>query len=293
MKTKYIVSALFLILVFTWFLVIVSPRQSTKIIACDVGQGDAFIITSGTNQIVVDGGPNSDILNCLDEYIPFWDNKIELVVITHPQNDHLKGIVSVFDIYEVDYLLTNSLDISTDSYRLLSSQVGGSSVKVLNPKDGMVIRLGLIYLDILHPGEEFFSENSQKIIYLKSSNDSVLGAYTSDLDPNLFSISFVLKVGDYRALFTGDIQPPAIAYLEQKLSENYKDGVNYIKIPHHGSKNGLTENLLRLTKPEAAVISVGKNSYGHPSDETIQLLKKYEVSILRTDLLGDVVIRLD
>ena len=69
--------------------------------------------------------------------------------------------------------------------------------------------------------------------------------------------------------------------------------VDYIKVPHHGSKNGLTESLLNAVEPELAVISVGKNSYGHPHKEILKLLEDNNIRVLRTDELGDVVVVTD
>jgi beta-lactamase superfamily II metal-dependent hydrolase len=209
------------------------------------------------------------------------------VVSTHPQKDHYGGLVDVFQRYKVDYFLANALDSSSIDYQVLENAVGGSGAKVVNPTNGMVIRLGMMQLDIVWPTEEFIgSQIEDKNIDLQAG---VLGAYTSEKDPNEFSIVTILRLGDFNALLTGDIQPPVVDDVIDRMKLMGVDNVDYIKIPHHGSKNGLTEDLLRFTRPEIAVISVGKrNSYGHPNQQTLDLLQNYKVKVLRTDEVGNV-----
>ena len=100
-----------------------------------------------------------------------------------------------------------------------------------------------------------------------------------------------LRLRDFSALFTGDITPEvAENIVRMRLIEE----VNYIKVPHHGSKNGLAKNLLFTASPDVAVIFVGgTNSYGHPHKEILDMLKDKNVFIKRTDIEGDVEIITD
>jgi len=216
--------------------------------------------------------------------MPFWDTKIEVVVLTHPQDDPYKGLIEVFRRFDVDVFAANSLDSSTQGYELLKSVVGGSGVKVINPTTGMVIRLGMIYLDIVYPSREFIT---QKGNYKEGGKtNKVLGSYISRSDPNEFSIVICLRLDEFDALLTGDIGSDVIDYISER--NPWRD-VEYIKIPHHGSKNGLTENLLNQVMPEIAVISVGKeNSYGYPHKSVIDFLKEKNVLIKRTDEDGNI-----
>ncbi len=198
--------------------------------------------------------------------MPFWDKTLELAILTHTDKDHSGGYPSVFKSYKVTNFLTNDLDkpvFSSQNTDVLRNVVGGSGTKVIHPSSRLVLRVGLIYLDVLHPDENFES---------KSTND--------------YSIVNLVKFGSFKAIFTGDIEDA----ISDQLSVNSKiQTVDYIKVPHHGSKNGLSENLLQALMPKIAVISLGaKNSYGHPHKEVLDLLEKYKVKVLRTDQVGDV-----
>ena len=255
---------LVLILFGVWFSVF-TLDTNLHIVACDVGQGDAILIQKSTTQILIDSGPNRRVLDCLGNYMPFWDRTLELVILTHPDTDHSGGMVDVFKSYKIKTFLTNNLDnpiFVSDYIGVLKKMVGGSGTRVIYPDEGMVIRLGMIYLDILHPDKGFVS-----------------------LKTNDYSVVSLLTYGNFKAIFTGDIED----IVSDKVSTNTKiQTVDYIKIPHHGSKNGLSENLLKMSMPKLGVISLGKNSYGHPHQEVLDLLNKYKVQILRTDEVGNV-----
>jgi beta-lactamase superfamily II metal-dependent hydrolase len=167
---------------------------------------------------------------------------------------------------------------------VLKKLVRGSGARVVNPTTGMKLGLDMMYLDIVWPNKGFIDD---KVAYISpSSGSNVLGAYTSNLDPNEFSVVAILSFGNFKGIFTGDIGPDTEKNI---LAENVIKPVNYIKIPHHGSKNGLTEDFLKVLNPQIAVISVGKkNSYGHPNQEILDMLSNYGVKTFRTDEMGDV-----
>ena len=281
MKTlwKNIFLGLSLVLIVVWMAVFVYPEKKLHLIACDVGQGDAILAVYGTTQILVDGGATSKVIDCLGTHMPFWDRKIEVVLLTHPQLDHFGGLSEVFKRFQVERFVATNLDSSSQAYQALISMVGGSGIQVVNPTTGMVIRSGLLYLDIVWPTSDF------QVVAEGVSKSNTLGAFTSKMDPNDFSVVANLRLGEFNALLTGDIGPKIIGEIIQtgKVGE-----VEYIKIPHHGSKNGLTKELLDVASPEVAVISVGKNSFGHPHKEILNLLKEYGIQTKRTDEDGDV-----
>ena len=268
---KYFIYFLTLVASAIW-LSVFSVGANLHVIACDVGQGDAILIQRINTQILIDSGPNDSVLNCLGKYMPFWDRTIELAILTHPDKDHSGGYLNVFKTYKIKNFLTNDLNnklFSSQYIELLRNEVGGRGTEVIYPDIGMGIRVSLIYLDILHPSQDFQSSKT-----------------------NNYSIVNILKYGNFKAIFTGDIEDVVsdLVSTRPELGE-----VNYIKVPHHGSKNGLSEKLLQAIKPKVAVISVGrKNSYGHPHKEVLDLLRsssaieKYKLKILRTDEIGDV-----
>jgi competence protein ComEC len=262
------------------------PGSDLHIIACNVGQGDAVLIIYGTTQILTDGGPDKSVLTCLGKYMPYWDREIELVISTHPDSDHSTGLVSVLQNYQVDEILINPIDPGTQVYQALVSEVGGRGITVINPIAGMQLGIGLIYLDILNPTDRLINELTIK------NPESNLTKYDISEKTNLYSIAYKLSFKEFNGLFLGDI-PSEIS--DQLLVEQSISPVEYIKVPHHGSVNGLTDNLLKATVPKAlpagrqvAIISVGKNPWGFPRPEILDMLSKYNIDVLRTDLAGDV-----
>src|SRR3989344_1094964 len=141
-RWKYLYLLLLLITVTIWLAVLVYPDRNLKIIACDVGQGDGFLAIYGKTEILIDGGPNNNIVDCLSKYLPFWDRTIEIVLLTHPQKDHYMGLIEVFKRYKVKYFLANSLDSGSQEYSVLKDEVEVRGIRVLNPKDNLKIRMG-------------------------------------------------------------------------------------------------------------------------------------------------------
>jgi len=265
---KYLLGALLLSAISIWSALLSPKDNNLHLIACDVGQGDAILAIYGKFQILTDGGPDNSVLTCLEKYIPFWDREIELVILTHTQLDHYGGLIEVFSRYKVGTFLTNDFDAGTYGLEALKNAMGGAMTRVVKPAVGTRLRLGMIYLDILHSADGL---NSTKI--------------------NDYSIVTRLTFADFEALLTGDI---GASVTEEIISRGRMEDVDYIKIPHHGSKNGLTPALLEESRPEIAVISVGKNNfYGHPHEETLEMLKNRGIKILRTDEVGDVEIVTD
>ncbi len=254
----------FLVLVtFTIWLSVFSVDDKLHIIACNVGQGDSILIQKSSTQILIDGGPTNKVLDCLGRHMPFWDREIELVVLTHPQEDHYGGLIDVFKNYKVDLFGEYSRKSSNKSYEVLRNEVGSKGVKGITLLSGTDMRLGKIYLDTVWPNGGVEKENV--------NDDGVV---------------ILLKYGQFKALFTADVENE----VSDILSRNRElENINYIKVNHHGSKNGLSQMLLDTTSPETAVISSAKNnSYGHPHKLILDMLSNSNVKILRTDEIRDV-----
>lgn len=271
--TKYIFLLLILIAFAVWTLAFTGVRDDKlHIIACDVGQGDAILVIQENYQLLIDGGPNDSVIACLDRYIPIEDRVLEAVVLTHPDKDHYGGLDSVLDHYKVETFIYSGLESSSDSYQVLKNALGGMVDSVMPVSSGQVLRLGLIYLDIYNPQRS-------------NTEDNMLGIQEKDADKNEYSVVINLRFGEFDALLTGDLSPDAG---KKMVDNNNLPDVEYIKVSHHGSKNGLDEFLLSKVKPEIAVISVGKNSYGHPHPEVLDLLSRYAIETFRTDIHGDI-----
>jgi competence protein ComEC len=291
---KVVVYGMYLLAVaciFIIYLVVTYPKSGTlTIVACDVGQGDGLLVYDGVTQIIIDGGANNKILECIAKHMPFWDRAIDLVIMTHPQEDHYKGLIEVFSRYEVKAFLLPPIDSSNLGFEVLETLVGGESARVIYADDWQKMRLGLIYLDIVWPTDQYNNEHSTLAANINSTSSKLSLRETKE-DPNNFSVVSKLSYGDFDALFTGDISPETLG---EVIAHNDLSNIEYLKVPHHGSKNGLTQIALNEISPEIAVISSGKgNRYGHPHKEVLEMLLSSKAQIFRTDTDGDIVVKTD
>jgi len=261
--------------------------KTTKIVFCDVGQGDAaYIRIKNQIDVLIDAGPDNKALSCLGKYMPFYDRKIELVIISHPQKDHFGGLVSILNHYQVDKIIAPAVDSSSRSYRLLKNLISAKKIVVSSATAGDKIVINNTRLVFFWPSERFLKSNLVFDQPRKIGN-IILGA--SGLDANFFSQILAYQEGAVSVLFTGDAPGSVLDGLEEKD----KSKTTILKIPHHGSKNGLTKNFLRLADPGLAVISVGKNnSIGHPGKEVLEILQAQNVKIKRTDIDGDIIFKI-
>jgi competence protein ComEC len=262
------------------------PDDKLHLVFCDVGQGDAILITHKNDQILIDGGPDESVLACLSRHLPFWDRKIELVLLTHPDSDHFFGLTGVVERYAVGKFIANPFITRGNSdLERLAKLIEEKEIGIYSPSQGDNIKLGEIKLNVLWPGKAKLEE----IEKLSSQATGKTGGFwvfdSSLVEPNQYSIVVNLNYANFNALLTGDLP----AEESQLLSWQKKlFPVDVLKASHHGSGKDNPEELYRETKPEMVVFSVGKNSFGHPSLELIDKLKKTGAETRRTDLGRDV-----
>jgi competence protein ComEC len=277
-KIKYFFGGFALIVALIIGAVVVYPDQNLHIIFCDVGQGDAILITKGNTQILVDGGPNQKVLSCLANHLPFWDRTIEMIILTHPDNDHLGGLPDVIERYNVTQLLSHGLIKDSAIFWTFRDKVLEKNIPVYSPKAGDKIRLAGIVFEVLSPQEKMGDE----LVWRKETDSQVLGAYTYSIEPNEASIVTLLSYGNFDVLLPGDISSQT-----EEAIESDKD-VEVLKVAHHGSKYSSSEEFLERISPDLAVISIGKNFYGHPTKEVLKRLRNLNIQVLRTDLEGEI-----
>jgi competence protein ComEC len=269
-----ITTGFILLLSFIW----TQPDGKLHIVFCDVGQGDAaYIRFADGRDMLIDGGPdNGRVLTCLGRHMPFWDRHINMVLMSHPQADHIGGLPAVFERFSVDYFIRSDITNPTEGYQKLMDDITKKHVPVKFVIQGDHITIGPTTLSILWP--------SQEQIALMKPKD-VLGVST-DSQTNDGCAVLALRYGTFDAVFTGD----ADSHIEAKYDQLqvFRDPVEVLKVPHHGSKTGMTLAFVDWLKPSLAVISVGKNSYGHPSKEAVDMLQNVHSKVLRTDQKGDI-----
>ncbi len=277
-KLKYLYGAFAIIVALVLGAVLIYPDQELHLIFCDVGQGDAILITKGTTQVLVDGGPNQKVLSCLANHLPFWDRTIEMIILTHPDNDHLGGLPDVIERYNVTQLLSHGLITESAIFWAFRDKIIDKKVPVYSPKAGDKIQLGGFALKILSPQERMGNE----LVWQKGTDKQVLGALTYPIEPNEASIVTLLSYGDFDVLLPGDIgsQNEGVIEIDKEIE--------VLKIAHHGSKYSTSEDFLEQIKPKLAIISVGKNSFGHPTSEVLERLRNLDIKLLRTDINGEI-----
>lgn len=241
------------------------------LVFCDVGQGDAvYIRTVRQADILIDGGPDSKVLDCLGRHMPFWDRSLDLVIMTHPDADHSTGLIDVIDRYQVSYFYTESVPGKTEVYKRLEAIL---AEKNLSAK-------------YLHSGAKISDNTGFSMTTLWPSVESIskVNQNVTNLRLNEFSVVQLLSYGNFKALLTGDI-----GYLVMDQIAGEAGFINILKVPHHGSKTGMSEHSVSVMDPDISVISVGKgNSYGHPAKISLDLLENQRSNVLRTDKMGDI-----
>ncbi|EKE16163.1 MAG: hypothetical protein ACD_11C00029G0043 [uncultured bacterium] len=244
-----------------------SKSQKLKVVFLNVGQGDAILISQGSNQILIDGGKSGQILlEKLGKYISFWDRKIETIVITHPDQDHIGGFADVFKSYKIETVVKTNAASSSKTFEFLSNDINSEGSEIVEAKKGVRIS---------------FPNGAEMDLIFPSSSVS-----ENEKDTNSQSVVSVLKIGNYKFLFTGDLT----AEKEEEISQKGFDiSADVLKVAHHGSKYSTGEEFLKKVSPQEAIISVGKNSYGHPAEETLEKLRSIGTKILRTDETGDII----
>lgn len=257
-----------------------APKK-LEIVCLDVGQGDAiFIRTPMGHNILLDGGGNSAFKGEIDEpgryaVVPFLEyrriKKLDMVIVSHPHEDHYGGLLAVLDKFPVDMLVTNADLPDLPAYQGFLDLVEKKNITREIVEAGDTFKLGAdVYLDVLCPPSQLFSGTSS--------------------DGNNNSLVLHLRYRGAGALFTGDIEGKAVEYL---LEEELLPECQIIKVPHHGGYfENLTE-LLNRVSPHTAVISVGSNSFGHPHPAVLGILQDNYVQIYRTDLHGAITIVTD
>ncbi len=270
------------------------PDTYITLTVCDVGQGDAILITSFYTQILVDGGKNAAVLECLAEHMPFWDKKIELIVATHPDADHIGGLIEVLKRYQAHQIWENGLtlgketSIAADFMALASFQAElGAEVQAVTSGATVYADNGKIIGTVLAPSSNHQSivvpnkDQTEISLLDKSSVESA-----SSTNTNERSIVLYFNLDGVKMLLMGDLEAEGeLALLHSSLISD----VHVLKAGHHGAKTSTTSEFLHKSKPEIALISSGKNnSYGHPDPEVVSRLRASGAEIFRTDQHGSI-----
>ncbi|MHC1716655.1 MAG: ComEC/Rec2 family competence protein [Candidatus Dojkabacteria bacterium] len=236
-----------------------------KVIFFDIGQGDSILIQQDSFQILIDGGPGDSIIFELPKYMPWYDKEIEIVVLTHPHEDHIAGLMHVLEEYKVKKVLYNPIEYDNSAYKYMLENYED----ILQPvKRGDLFEYKDLHMEIIYPFETYdYQENN-------INNESIVA---------------LLRVDDYKLLFMGDSEQEIE---ERLLLDKDLEDIFVLKVGHHCSRTSTNEMFLTHTDPDIAICSVGRNNkFNHPHYETIEKLQKNNVQYLITYEEGNILFR--
>lgn len=242
------------------------PHDQLLVDFLDVGQGDAILITAPSGeQILVDGGPEQEVLAKLAGVMPFLDRTLDLVVLTHPHADHVSGLVQILERYQVDAVLLTGVFYNNPIYDAFLEKTNKYKVPIW-VASGQNLKIGEVNFDVLFPIEPLTGQRFENI--------------------NNSSIVIKATYGDVDILLTGDAEQEVEDFL---LTSGQNLAAEILKSGHHGSRTASGSDFLDEVLPEIAVIQSEKgNDFGHPHEETLENLKERDIVIRRNDLEGTV-----
>jgi competence protein ComEC len=256
------------------------PDGRLHMIVLDVGQGDAILLQGPSGgRILIDTGPDPNrLLSLLDARLPAWDRRLDMVVITHPHEDHVAGLALLLDRYRIGQVAEPGmigLGPGDAAFRRRLADLGRDT-QVLAA--GNRLYLDGIELDVLWPVR------------------GRVPLHPSDGGTQVNNVSIVLEMqyGERRFLLGGDIEQQIDPQLLAAALPPDGRPFDVLKVAHHGSGTATTEAFLDRVHPAIAIISAGwGNPYGHPSPNTIDRLEDSGAEVFRTDLDGSVAITTD
>jgi competence protein ComEC len=253
------------------------PDGRLHVMALDVGQGDAILVVAPTGQtLLVDGGPDPDlVMRRLGEKLPVWQRRLDMVLLTHPHEDHVAGLVPALERFEVGTVLDSGREYENPNYDrfvALADEEGPGVYRLA--RAGQRYRFGAMEIEILYP----------------TVDDAAASLPEGDI--NNASVVVLLRSGSFAALLEGDAEAPVEASL---LERGLVPDVDLLKVGHHGSESSSTPAFLAAARPQIALISCGvDNEYGHPHAITLEHLAEVPgLVVRRTDLEGSIDIAVD
>jgi competence protein ComEC len=241
----------------------VFTSKDLHVVFLDVGQGDAVLISQGTHQILIDGGPDGTVLlEELSTYMPFWDRTIEVVVATHPDSDHIDGLIDVFGHYHVKQLWHTSAAKDTATYKKLMHRAHmEDDIELIDAYNGLKAMYANAVFEVIYPYSDDVADQN---------------------DVNDTSITTILNIADEKFYFGGDLT----SEIEDALPI---DDVGVLKASHHGSNSSTSAYFLQKLQPRDVIISSGAhNRYGHPHDDVLTRVYRSGADVYRTDQWGSV-----
>lgn len=244
-----------------------TATEETTIHYLDVGQGDAILVQSAGQNMLIDAGDNDHGQNVVAYLKSVGVKQIDILIGTHPHADHIGGIDNVIKEFPVKAVYMPRIAHTSKSFRDVLDAVEASNLKIHTAKTGIVLPMNGVKAELLAPVKDNYE------------------------DLNNYSAVVKVVCGKKVFLFMGDAEKESE---EDMLAVHSELKADVLKIGHHGSSSGTSERFLAVVKPQYAIIMLGAdNPYGHPHIEIMNRLTQSGTKILRTDLNGTIVISTD
>lgn len=254
--------------------------QRLRVSFLDVGQGDAILIqTPSGHTMLVDGGVSDIVLEKVSEKMSYFTHRIDIVVATHPDADHITGLIPILQKYEIDHIVVSPMTSHTGVFEVLQKSIEVES-------DGQVVdHHAQVHTGVVGDEIIFGDGVVAHILYPREN------FHGDEKDTNSASVSIVITYGDESVLLTGDLPS---THEGELIGKTLPRKLTIYKAGHHGSKYSSGEQLLSYIRPEYTVISAGRdNTYGHPNHEAVERLQKYTKEIISTIDRGTISFLLD
>jgi len=269
---EVIVSVLFFANLFVWTSVYARlPDNNLRVYFLDVGQGDSILIdTPSHKRLLLDGGPNRQVLAELGKILPFADKRIDIIIESHPDKDHIGGLPEVVNRYKISLFLEPGVHSENVIDDELKKRIDEKNIPAILARRGMKINFG----------------DGAEMLFLFPNRD------VSGWDTNDASIVAKLSYGEKSFLLTGD-SPKKTEFILLSLNQEIL-GSSVLKLGHHGSRTSSSLLYAEAVSPEYAVVSAGKdNSYGHPHKEVLKIMEEIGAQIVSTAELGTILFETD
>ena len=273
---KYALYVLAVLMLFSYLLVLTLPAEPTAPTAgedeylavhfIDVGQADCILLSCGDDYMLIDGGNAADGYAVRSYLENAGVDKLDLLVATHPHEDHIGGLPTVLTYFEAETIWTTEITYSNSTIRKFLEAADKQDAPVVQPMGGETFLLGSALVTVLGP------------------------VSTNYEDVNNLSLVLMVEFEDTRFLFTGDMETLAEGDMLDFWGEEFNWKCDVLKVGHHGSYSSTGYRLLREVAPTWAVIPCGyQNDYGHPHENTLSRLRDAEVITFRMDLMSTVI----
>ncbi|WP_432183736.1 ComEC/Rec2 family competence protein [Streptomyces tendae] len=245
------------------------PPPGWRMVMCDVGQGDALVLAAGEGAaVVVDAGPDPALIDhCLRS---LGISRVPLVLLTHFHADHVAGLPGVLRGRSVGAIETTALEEPADQAEFVRRQAAAGRIPLRHAAAGEQRRSGPLSWQVVWP----------------PPSPPTTTAPGTEGGPNDASVTLLVRTAGLRLLLLGDLEPPAQRELARSPAAAALQGVDVLKVAHHGSAHQ-DFAFLRRVAPRLALISCGEdNTYGHPAPGTVAALRAQGATVLRTDRDG-------